>query len=155
MHDNLGNYLGAHRVPYLSETELRHGALQIAKALKSIHEVGFSHNDVQPRHFLIRPPKKMGSPVHCNVKLAGLSYATLLTSSPSEPDPKHVAPQDHSALFKSPELIAKGETSAAADVWALGVSMFYLACGKMPFKNTLEVAVSPVPWHFFKYRPSS
>ena len=58
--------------------------------------------------------------------------------------------QDAKALYKAPEVISRGLLSKQSDVWALGVSLFWLTCGHLPFATLRETAESPVPWHFYE-----
>ena len=58
--------------------------------------------------------------------------------------------QNVTQLYKAPEVIRNGSLSKASDVWALGVSLFWLSCGRLPFVTLSETAEAPVPWEFYE-----
>ncbi len=58
--------------------------------------------------------------------------------------------QNATQLYKAPEVIRSGSLSKASDVWALGISFFWLTCGRLPFATLSETAETPVPWHLYE-----
>ncbi len=46
--------------------------------------------------------------------------------------------------------------SEASDVWQLGISLFALGCGKMPFQTEEEICYGRnLPWHLYSGIPIS
>lgn len=60
----------------------------------------------------------------------------------------------------APEVIlpasSEGGLSEASDVWQLGISLFALGCGQMPFQTEEEVCYARnLPWHLYSGIPIS
>jgi len=160
---DLQSYMINHRVMFLTEHELKDGARQIGQALSDIHNAGCLHNDVHPRHILLKrhqtkpqiasssstPQNKEES---ISVKLGGFSHCTPVPDETDMFNSELIDPenQDAKALYKAPEVISRGLLSKESDVWALGISLFWLTCGHLPFATLRETAESPVPWHFYE-----
>ncbi len=55
----------------------------------------------------------------------------------------------HEALYQAPEVIATlgANRTQASDVWQLGVLLFALGCGKLPFSTVNEIVDHhDLPW---------
>ena len=95
-------------------------AAEIGDALQACHDVGVVHRDLKPSNILLRDE----APVLFDFGLAqdieepdaepGRLYATPMTASPEQ-------------------ILADGLVDGRADVYALGVTMFRLFTGKLPF----------------------
>ncbi|WP_139140946.1 protein kinase domain-containing protein [Streptomyces oceani] len=108
--------------PLSHESAVRWIALGIARALKELHRQGIVHRDVKPLNILLTTdgPKVIDF---------GISHASDLTSTKLTLG---------TVAFAAPEQ-ADGQPSApASDIYALGVTLFYLACGKLPYPETQE-----------------
>lgn len=101
-------------------TSLSQAAL-IADGLQACHDAGVIHRDLKPSNVLVRPD---GAPVLFDFGLAqddadphaepGRLYATPMTASPEQ-------------------VLANGPVDGRADVYALGVSLFRMLAGSLPF----------------------
>ncbi|WP_432831458.1 serine/threonine-protein kinase [Dactylosporangium sp. CA-092794] len=93
---------------------------QVADALAYVHANGIVHGDVKPGNLLVPTD---GGPV----RLADFGVARRLDRPAG---PTHATPE-----YVAPEVVAGDTPSPAADVYALGVVLFELICGRSPYRG--------------------
>ena len=104
-------------LPLQRATELM---AEAADAVQACHYVGVIHRDLKPSNILLRD----GHPV-----LFDFGLAQDAESPDAEPGRLYGTP-----MTASPEQVhAEGPVDGRADVYALGVTMFRLVTGKLPF----------------------
>ncbi|WP_437204909.1 serine/threonine-protein kinase [Planctomicrobium sp. SH664] len=97
-------------------------ALGIAQGLGAAHRMGIIHRDLKPDNVLM---------THTGVaKLADFGLAKGVHKSALLDLPGTLAGTPH---FMAPELFAGHEASPASDVYALGVTLFFMLTGDVPF----------------------
>jgi serine/threonine protein kinase len=96
-------------------------ARQIASALAALHRAGWLHGQVNPRHVLLSPPGQ--------ATLIDLTQARELAS----PEARSEASLTPAHPYAAPELFRPRMLTAAADVYALGATLFEMLAGEPPF----------------------
>lgn len=126
--DNLKNYLKAH--PDLPLDKIVNIARQICDALQHAHENNIVHRDVKPHNILITKNER--------VKLTDFGIA-LEASTGTITNTDTIVGSVH---YISPEQ-AKGEVAGPqSDIYSLGVVLYEMLTGELPFKGDSPVAVA-------------
>src|SRR5918999_3352206 len=97
-------------------------ALQIAEALEAAHERGVIHRDIKPRNILITDSG------HVKVADFGIARAAETTTISSLGDILG------SVKYMSPEQAAGERVGAASDLYSLGVVLYEMLTGRVPFE---------------------
>jgi len=114
--------------------------LQVSAGLAEAHRVGIIHRDLKPSNVMV---------THDGIaKLADFGLAKRVEARSS-------LPAEHSLVgtpyFMAPELFAGTAATRQSDVYAAGVTYFYLLTGRLPFADRSIVALArkhardPVP----------
>ena len=122
----------------------------ITSALKSINDVGYTHNDIQPCNVYLHRHRNDGT---YSVKLSGFSKCQpIATQEFNSLNTASYELEEQNPLTKAPEVLLTGgvRTSTASDVWSLGVMIYALGCGRLPFRTVAQVLDSPLSWTPYK-----
>jgi predicted Ser/Thr protein kinase len=104
--------------------------VQIAEAMDYAHNRGVVHRDFKPSNVLINQD---GEPKVMDFGLAKLAHSSLATMEGSLLG---------SPAFMSPEQ-ARGETAdPRSDIYAMGVTLFQLLTGELPFEGDLKTVIT-------------
>ena len=105
--------------------------IQVAEGLSAAHEKGIVHRDIKPENIMLR---KDGIVQIMDFGLAKLraSRASRLTKEGSTVG---------TAGFMSPEQVQGQETDHRSDIFSLGVVLYELFAGELPFKGVHETAL--------------
>jgi serine/threonine protein kinase len=107
----------------LSETEASSVVQQVASGLNACHKQNMLHRDLKPANLLLA--RKGG--IEEGVKIADFGYATILPRGGSA---KRVL---GSPGYLAPEMHEGRAYGTAVDIWSLGVIMYVMLFGYMPF----------------------
>jgi serine/threonine protein kinase/tetratricopeptide (TPR) repeat protein len=110
--------------PLPIEQVLRYGAA-IAEALDSAHHRGFLHRDLKPGNIVISE--------HDHPKILDFGIALLLSAGEGVPRITQAGMALGSVPYMSPEQLFGDADSARVDIYALGVMLFEMATGRLPF----------------------
>ncbi len=116
-------------------------AVQIAQALEAAHSKDVVHRDIKPQNILMTEDKTL--------KVTDFGIAKAATT-------ETLVVGDHNAMgsvhYISPEQARGGFTDARSDIYSLGVVLFEMLTGKVPFDGESAVAVALM--HIEKQPPS-
>lgn len=118
---------------------------QVARALAHAHSAGIVHRDLKPANILI---DSAGDDVR--VKVLDFGIAKLLAAEGESEDLTRAGELFGTPQYLSPEQAVGGEVDARSDLYSLGVVLFELMTGNLPFGGDgmsvlVEHLFSPVP----------
>ena len=103
-------------------------AIQVAKALKLAHTQHIVHRDIKPQNILITDDSK--------VKVADFGIARAVSEQTVN------ANAIGSVHYISPEQARGGRCDARSDIYSLGITMYEMFTGRVPFTGESTVAVA-------------
>lgn len=117
---NISEYMKKHKV---TENQTVKWCYEVIDALNFIHKQGIVHLDIKPSNLLIDKYER--------IKLADFGVA-----QPSEIKCENYVGTKY---FMAPELFSfEPYDTYAADVWSLGVTLYYVIYQQLPFKNEAQ-----------------
>eukprot|EP01002_Notosolenus_urceolatus_P002479 NODE_1651_length_1342_cov_19.580046_g1368_i0.p1 GENE.NODE_1651_length_1342_cov_19.580046_g1368_i0~~NODE_1651_length_1342_cov_19.580046_g1368_i0.p1 ORF type:complete len:345 (+),score=85.84 NODE_1651_length_1342_cov_19.580046_g1368_i0:27-1037(+) len=124
-----------------TERELTVLFSQMVRGVLACHKAGILHRDLKPDNFVLAPTSDAAPTSsksfdfnnldNFSVKLIDFGLATTVPVDA----PASIC---GSLAYLSPEVISGGIYSESSDVWALGVTLFFMATQSLPFGNVLS-----------------
>ena len=103
-------------------------ATQVALGLEAAHAAGVVHRDIKPDNVLLAPDGRVVvTDFGVARKAASTADDRLLAGTPA---------------YMAPEQLSTGEASARSDLYALGVLLWELVSGRLPFSGTTPAALA-------------
>jgi serine/threonine-protein kinase len=120
----------------LAESEVASIGCQIAEALEEAHEQGIVHGDLKPENVIVTPKGW--------VKVLDFGLATL--RGPVLESAETAAYTGENLVqgtlpYMAPEQLLRGQTDARTDLYSMGVVLYEMWTGKLPFQETLAPAL--------------
>ncbi|KAJ3679897.1 hypothetical protein LUZ60_016175 [Juncus effusus] len=100
-------------------------ALDIARGMTYVHEMGFIHRDLKSENLLISADK--------HVKISGFNVARI------EVNPEGMTPETGTYRWMAPEMIQHKPYDKKVDVYSFGIVLWELVTGRVPFENMTAV----------------
>jgi eukaryotic-like serine/threonine-protein kinase len=118
----------------LSLNEALDVAAQVAGALSAAHASGITHRDIKPENVMLRPD---GYAKVLDFGLAKLTERRAITNEPEAATKVNVNTAPGMVMgtvsYMSPEQARGLRVDARTDVWSLGVVLYELVAGRVPF----------------------
>ncbi|MDA1166270.1 MAG: protein kinase [Planctomycetota bacterium] len=129
--DPLGDWMAHRRLDQQQTAEL---ILAITRGVDAIHERGVTHRDIKPANIVIN---RRGEPVLTDFGLARRAGELSKTGGPGN--------LSGTPAYMSPEQIdGRMEVDQRSDVYSLGVLLFQMLTGSLPFSGDLESVLDAV-----------
>lgn len=120
---SLHGYLKGKPNRQMAEIEAKYVWQQVVFAINYLHSMQVTHRDIKLENILLDETRT-------RVKLIDFGFSTWF------PHEKKVKIFCGTPSYMAPEIVSKIEYSGPpADVWALGVLLYALLCGRFPFKG--------------------
>ncbi len=101
-------------------------AIQIAEGLTKAHQKGIIHKDIKPANIIISEEN--------TVKIIDFGLSILKKSS----QPKQLQNKMGTIPYMSPEVIKGKNIDFRTDIWSLGVVLYEMITGKLPFEGEYD-----------------
>ena len=126
----LGNYFKKKKFNF-SERQATTIMSQIASGVKYLHQYGIVHRDLKPDNIMITQQNEFGV-----IKIMDFGLSKII--SPSE---KTV--EGYGTLsYVAPEVLLRTPYNKEVDIWSMGVILFYMLSGHLPFRGSKEKEVA-------------
>ena len=105
-------------------------ARQVAEGLAEAHRLGVVHRDLKPQNIMIDregAARIMDFGIARSVKARGITGAGVMIGTPE---------------YMSPEQVDGKETDARSDIYSLGVVLFEMLTGRLPFEGDTPLSVA-------------
>ena len=120
--ENLGNYIHIKGPLGEDKNTFKNIVLNIAKALKIIHNKGIIHRDIKPYNIFIEDEESDEIKI---CKLGDFGSSVYIKDNISEPI--------GTIFYTAPEIIKNLKYDEKCDLWSLGVTLYELYFGKLPY----------------------
>jgi tetratricopeptide (TPR) repeat protein len=134
----LSDHIGTGKALSIEEAEKI--AFQICQGLQSIHEAEIIHRDLKSRNIMLAKRKRETEAVLMDFGLARESdAASAMTVGASASTPGAVV---GTVQYMSPEQFLGGPVTPATDIYALGVVLYEMGTGRLPFEASTPLGAA-------------
>ena len=126
----LGQYFKKKKFNF-SERQATNIMMQIASGVKYLHQYGIVHRDLKPENIMITQQNDFGI-----IKIMDFGLSRIVS-----PNEKMV--DGYGTLsFVAPEVLLRTPYNKEVDIWSMGVILFYMLTGLLPFRGKKEQEVA-------------
>ena len=126
----LGNYFKKKKFNF-SERQASNIMSQIASGVKYLHQYGIVHRDLKPDNIMITQQNDFGI-----VKIMDFGLSKIVSTQEKMVD-------GYGTLsYVAPEVLLRTPYNKEVDIWSMGVILYYMLCGHLPFKGSKEVVIA-------------
>ena len=126
----LGQYFKSKKFNF-SERQASNIMSQIASGVKYLQQYGIVHRDLKPNNIMITQQNDFGV-----IKIMDFGLSRIV--SPNE----KLVDGYGTLTFVSPEVLLRTPYNKEVDIWSMGVILFYMLSGKLPFRGKTEQEVA-------------
>lgn len=116
---------------FYHESDAKQILWQLASALAYLQERCVIHRDIKPENIILATPSPSSSSSSLTVKLVDFGFATIETEATRQPSKQLVG----SPGYFAPEVLKDRSYSTKCDLWSLGVVLYIILSGLMPFST--------------------
>ena len=114
-----------------SERQASNIMSQIASGVKYLHQYGIVHRDLKPDNIMITQQNDFGI-----VKIMDFGLSKIVSTQEKMVD-------GYGTLsYVAPEVLLRTPYNKEVDIWSMGVILFYMLSGHLPFKGAKEVVIA-------------
>ena len=126
----LGQYLKKKNFNF-SERQASSIMSQIASGVKYLHKYGIVHRDLKPDNIMITQQNDFGV-----IKIMDFGLSKIVSTQETMVD-------GYGTLsYVAPEVLLRTPYNKEVDIWSMGVILYYMLCGHLPFKGNKEVIIA-------------
>ena len=142
-----------------SKSNLINISFQILKGVQCLHKYGIIHRDIKSTNIMVTQNYNLneedniynikGTPIDA-VKILDFGLSRILGKNEFSNDPYG------SLCFKAPELIKHIDYNFKVDIWAIGITLFSIIYGELPFeKGEIEDIKYSIIYHPISFYPNN
>ncbi|GLD95746.1 hypothetical protein PINS_up004424 [Pythium insidiosum] len=116
----------------LRESDAKHIAKSVLSAMAYMHAQGIVHRDIKPENLLLATSSTDSGPV--DVKIIDFGFSKTLDSTQGT-----TCSFLGTGGYLAPEILQHQPYTAAVDMWAFGILLYMMLCGRLPFATRTQL----------------